>query len=93
MGGLVIKKVNILLVGQYVDLADLTQVYLLARQDPAYNNIANRIHSLFFLGTPHRGADSAQLLANVVSAAVGQKAYVNDLIPSSGFLQVRNCWK
>lgn len=45
---------------------------------------------MVFLGTPHRGADSAQLLSNLLSAALGEKAYVQDLIPNSGLLQVKS---
>ncbi|CAI4213378.1 unnamed protein product [Parascedosporium putredinis] len=35
------------------------KAYLLATRDPIYKDIARRIHTMFFLGTPHRGADSA----------------------------------
>lgn len=47
---------------------------------------------MVFLGTPHRGADSAQLLSNVLSVVVGvtDKNYVQELIPNSGLLLVGN---
>ena len=75
MGGVVIKK-----------------AFLLAKQDPQYHSLAGRIHTMFFLATPHRGADSAQLLRNMTSISVvhKDKAYVADLIPDSGAIQIIN---
>ncbi|KAL8791009.1 MAG: hypothetical protein Q9195_006083 [Heterodermia aff. obscurata] len=75
MGGVVIKK-----------------AFLLAKQDPQYHSLARRFHSMFFLATPHRGADSAQLLRNMIKLSVlhSEKAYVADLIPNSGAIQVIN---
>lgn len=51
-----------------------------------------RFHSIFFLATPHRGADIAQVLNNIlrVSMLHESKAYVNDLIPNSGVIQAIN---
>ncbi|ERF75026.1 hypothetical protein EPUS_08840 [Endocarpon pusillum Z07020] len=75
MGGVVIKK-----------------AFLLAKQDPQYQLLASRFHSMFFLATPHRGADSAQLLSTLIklSFAHSGKAYVADLMPSSGAVQIIN---
>lgn len=54
-----------------------------------YHDLAARFHTLIFLGTPHRGADSAQTLSGILRASIshGAKTYVNDLIPNSGVLQ------
>lgn len=73
MGGLVVKK-----------------AYLLARRDPIYADIAGRIHSLYFLGTPHRGADSSSFVSTFIAMSLGSgsKAFVKELIPGSGTLQV-----
>lgn len=51
-----------------------------------------RFHSIFFLATPHRGADIAQVLNNILRASMfhESKAYVNDLIPNSGVIQAIN---
>ena len=75
MGSIVIKK-----------------TFLLAKQDPNYRGLVNRFHSMFFLATPHRGADSAQLLGNILrlSGSYGSKAYVGDLVPGSGAIQIVN---
>lgn len=51
-----------------------------------------RFHSIFFLATPHRGADSAHLLDNILRFSMSHKskAYVKDLIPNSGAIQAIN---
>ncbi|KAK3304655.1 uncharacterized protein B0T15DRAFT_250070 [Chaetomium strumarium] len=68
------------------------KAYLLARRDPIYADIANRIHSLYFLGTPHRGADSSASLTTLISMSIGSgsKTFVKELIPGSGTLQAIN---
>ncbi|KAI4169254.1 MAG: hypothetical protein LQ343_005842 [Gyalolechia ehrenbergii] len=55
-------------------------------------DLASRFHSVYFLATPHRGADSAQLLNKVLRAsmAFNAKDYVNDLVPNSGAIQAIN---
>ncbi|KAL2257576.1 hypothetical protein VTK26DRAFT_9458 [Humicola hyalothermophila] len=68
------------------------KAYLLARRDPIYSDIASRIHSLYFLGTPHRGADSSSFVTTFISMNIGSgsKAFVKELIPGSGTLQAIN---
>lgn len=62
------------------------QAYILACQDPAFKDLASRFHSMYFLATPHRGADLARTLGNILKVTYGQKQYVNELEPSSGLL-------
>ncbi|KAF4772853.1 hypothetical protein HER10_EVM0001257 [Colletotrichum scovillei] len=67
------------------------KTYLIATRDPTYEAIGQRIHTMFFLGTPHRGADSANFARLVrQSAGYGPKAFLDDLIPGSGTLQQIN---
>ncbi|KAK3955712.1 hypothetical protein QBC32DRAFT_377094 [Pseudoneurospora amorphoporcata] len=67
------------------------KAYLLATRDPTYASIARRIHTIYFLATPHRGADSAQTLKRVLSIArYGAKGFVDDLLPGSGTLDQIN---
>jgi len=65
---------------------------MLAKQDEKLKSIADRIHTLYFIATPHRGAGSARLLQNIISISPlhSAKAYVADLIPNSGALQTIN---
>ncbi|KAK7953653.1 hypothetical protein PG996_014546 [Apiospora saccharicola] len=65
MGGLVVKKVT---------LASSQR----KQSFKTDKHLASRVHSLFFLATPHRGADSANLLSNLLSIK-GAKAFaIND---------------
>jgi len=82
----------LVLIGHSMGGVIIKKVLLLAKQDPLYHSVAARIHSMFFLATPHRGADSAQLLSNMLKLAVlyGSKPYVDNLIPKSDAIQVIN---
>ena len=82
----------LVMVGHSMGGVVIKKAFLLAKQDPQYNSLARRFHSMFFLATPHRGADSAQLLRNMIKLSMihGQKSYVADLMPNSGAIQVIN---
>jgi len=47
---------------------------------------------MFFLATPHRGSDSAQLLGAVLQASgvYGGKSYVENLVPNSEAIHTIN---
>jgi hypothetical protein len=66
------------------------QVYILARQDPAFKDLAARIHTMYFLATPHRGADLSQTLANILKVTCAQKPYVSELGRNSSSISVIN---
>ncbi|MCJ1306268.1 hypothetical protein MMC08_009088, partial [Hypocenomyce scalaris] len=70
----------------------IKKTYLLAQQDETYRAIAARIRIMVFLATPHRGADSAPKLNNIlrISFAHSTKAYIDDLARNSGALQTIN---
>lgn len=58
----------------------IKKAYILARRDPMYRSISDRFHTMFFIATPHRGADSAQLLFNLLRASnQGSQPYLADL--------------
>ncbi|RYP26391.1 hypothetical protein DL767_008053 [Monosporascus sp. MG133] len=67
----------------------IKKAYLLAKQDPAYKALAGRFAAIYFLATPHRGADSAKTLKNMLNVAY-DRAYVADLERNSGAVQVIN---
>lgn len=48
------------------------------------------MHSIYFLATPHRGADSAGFLKAYLSVSLpsGSKSYVKELLPDSQTVQV-----
>ncbi|KAI1258636.1 WD40 repeat-like protein [Xylariaceae sp. FL1019] len=63
----------------------IKKAYLLALRNDIYKNIASRVHTMFFLGTPHRGSDSAAYLQVYLSLPfpTGVKSYVKELMPDS----------
>lgn len=57
----------------------IKKAYILARQFQEFNSLAQRIHAMFFLATPHRGADLAQLLTKILHVASITTPFVADL--------------
>ena len=82
----------LVMIGHSMGGVVIKKMLMLAKQDPAHRGLANRVHSMFFLATPHRGADSAQLLSNILKITVshGSKSYVDNLVPKSEAIQVIN---
>ncbi|MCJ1378547.1 hypothetical protein MMC17_001646 [Xylographa soralifera] len=64
----------------------IKKAYILARQDPAFQDLASRFHTVYFLATPHRGSDLARTLTNILRVSAGQKAFVNDLESNSALI-------
>ncbi|KAI1733792.1 hypothetical protein F4680DRAFT_440553 [Xylaria scruposa] len=63
----------------------IKKAYLLATRNETYKDISSRIHSMYFLGTPHRGSDSAAYLKAYLSLPLptGAKSFVKELMPDS----------
>jgi WD40 repeat protein len=57
----------------------IKRAYILAKQKEEFFSIANRVRAIFFLATPHRGADLAQLLTKILNLSAGQRPFVTDL--------------
>ena len=86
------KGTPLVLVGHSMGGMVIKKLFLLAKHDPSYLKIATRIHSMFFLATPHRGSNLADLLSSILRLAVGpsHKNYVDSLIPNSEAIQAIN---
>ncbi|KAK4140598.1 protein SERAC1 [Dichotomopilus funicola] len=69
----------LVLVGHSMGGLVIKKAYILARQNALYRPIAKRFHTIYFLATPHRGSDSAQLLNNLLRVAGLSRAYIADL--------------
>jgi hypothetical protein len=63
---------------------------MLAREDPDLKHIANRIHTLYFLATPHRGSGFSKIFANILNVSYGQKSFVPELSRSSESIALIN---
>ena len=69
----------------------IKKAYTLAKRDPMYHSMAHRFHTMFFIATPHRGADSAQMLSNLLRAAsFGSQPYLTDLRKNSTSIETIN---
>jgi NACHT domain/Putative serine esterase (DUF676) len=86
---LVDSKTYIVAIGHSMGGLVIKKAYILAKQDAAYEALANRFLAFYFLATPHRGADSAKFLKNILKVAY-DRAYVADLGRNSGAIQVIN---
>lgn len=81
---------KLILVGHSMGGCIAKKAYVLARQDPTCKALSERVHSMFFLGTPHRGSDLAPVLDGMVTLAFGKKQFVRDLMPNSSALTEMN---
>ncbi|KAK3291007.1 uncharacterized protein B0H64DRAFT_411125 [Chaetomium fimeti] len=81
---------RIILVGHSMGGCVAKKAYILARQDPAAADIARRVHSMFFLATPHRGSDMAAILESMLAVGWGKKPFLGDLTPNSTVLSAIN---
>ena len=69
------------------------RAYLLGKLDSQYSDIASKFYGIIFLGTPHRGAQSATMLNNILAAlplGPPPKAYLADLQVTSNTLHEIN---
>ncbi|KAF8861886.1 hypothetical protein BDZ45DRAFT_231863 [Acephala macrosclerotiorum] len=68
------------------------KAYIEARVNTNYQQIGRRIHSLYFLATPHQGSESSQLAQTLISLSPfhGEKPFVQDLKPTSAMIQLIN---
>ncbi|OBT68035.1 hypothetical protein VE03_01456 [Pseudogymnoascus sp. 23342-1-I1] len=79
----------IVVIGHSMGGLVMKKAYILAKQDAMHKVLAGRFAAFYFLATPHRGAASARMLKNLLKAAY-DRAYVGDLEPNSGAVQVIN---
>lgn len=63
---------------------------MLSREDRNLRTIANRVHTIYFLATPHRGADLAKSLGNILRASGVSKTFVTELMRSSNSISSIN---
>lgn len=69
----------IVFVGHSMGGLVIKRAYILAKQKPDFASLADRVEAIFFLATPHRGSDLAQLLSKVLNLSPGARPFVTDL--------------
>lgn len=69
----------IVLIGHSMGGLVIKKAYMLAKEDPKNEYLTKRLHTIFFLATPHRGSDWAKVLNNILRATFSSRAYVADL--------------
>ncbi|KFZ12022.1 hypothetical protein V501_04420 [Pseudogymnoascus sp. VKM F-4519 (FW-2642)] len=69
------NKTKIVFVAHSMGGIVIKKTYLLAREDPELRDLARRIHSLYFLATPHRGSHLAKTLSNILQISIGPVSY------------------
>lgn len=63
---------------------------MLARENPELASLVERIHTIYFLATPHGGSRFAKTWSNVVNVSLGQKPFFAELGPSSQSIAMIN---
>ncbi|KAI4689374.1 uncharacterized protein J4E88_002726 [Alternaria novae-zelandiae] len=80
---------RIVLVGHSMGGLVIKKACVLSKTNPDYSDIANRLHSLYFLGTPHRGSNLAGVLNNFLRlSGSGRRAYVSSLQAKSESIRI-----
>lgn len=63
---------------------DYRQAYILGSQDPQFCHIIDKVASIVFLATPHRGSDLAETLSKFLTASFqSPKQYIVELQKNS----------
>ncbi|KAK3939301.1 NACHT and WD domain protein [Diplogelasinospora grovesii] len=85
-------RTPIVLIGHSMGGQVIKKMLLMAKHDPSCAGVAARIHTIFFLATPHRGSNMAPILKSMLRLVAGNasKAYVDSLVPSSETIQTIN---
>ncbi|KAI4217247.1 MAG: hypothetical protein LQ351_000556 [Letrouitia transgressa] len=73
------RQTPLILVGHSMGGLVIKKAFVLARQLEEFESIASRVKAIFFMATPHRGSDLAQILSKVLAVAPGARPFVNDL--------------
>ena len=59
------------------------QALITAHNVELYHQITKNTIAIAFLGTPHRGADLANVLKTLLNVSFSESKFVNDLLPDS----------
>ncbi|KAI0196395.1 Alpha/Beta hydrolase protein [Astrocystis sublimbata] len=81
----------IVLIGHSLGGLVIKQACILSKTNPDFATVGDRLHSFYFLGTPHRGSNLASTLSKLLRlSGRGRRAYVTALEIKSATLRVLN---
>lgn len=81
----------IVLVGHSMGGLVIKKMCVLCKMDADYSDTARRLHSFYFLGTPHWGSNLASTLSNILRVSgIGRRAVVSGLQTKSELIRVLN---
>ena len=85
------SDIPIVLIGHSLGGLVIKKACIISKENPAYHDIGNRIHSIYFLATPHRGSDLARTLNRVMRVShPGGRPFITNLEPNSEAIQILN---
>ncbi|KAK2600092.1 hypothetical protein QQS21_005178 [Conoideocrella luteorostrata] len=81
----------IVLIGHSMGGLVIKKACILSKTNSDYAHLANRFHSFYFLGTPHRGASLAKVLNNLLRiSGTGRRPYIAGLESQSEMIRTLN---
>lgn len=85
------QDTRIILIGHSMGGLVIKKACILCKTNPEFADIAERMHSFYFLGTPHRGSDLAATLNNILRVSgAGRRAFVTGLEAKSELIRILN---
>jgi hypothetical protein len=85
------KNTRIVFIGHSMGGLVIKKACILSRENPSFNELGTRIHSIYFLATPHRGSDLAPTLTSLLRATpTGHKSFVGNLERGSDAINILN---
>ncbi|KAG8532551.1 uncharacterized protein KY384_002428 [Bacidia gigantensis] len=81
------SRTPLVLIGHSMGGLVIKKAYMLSKQAKCYDLLSQRIRTLYFLATPHKGSDSARLLKNILQMTNMSVPYVADLEKGSVAIQ------
>ncbi|KAJ5424450.1 hypothetical protein N7491_009666 [Penicillium cf. griseofulvum] len=84
------SPVPLILVGHSMGGLVIKKAFIFAHDNEEMRPLGRNICAIFFLATPHQGADLAQTLSRLLQVVPGTRPFVQDLFPGSQALESIN---
>ena len=83
-------QVPLIFIGHSMGGLVIKKAFILGHAIPELKALVHRVCGIFFLATPHQGADLAQTLSRILAVALGPRPFLQDLSPDSPVLESIN---